>query len=125
MTANGWLQIAIYSLALLLVTKPLGLYMVKVYDGSMHWLGPVERLLYRIAGVTPDEDQHWTRYAASMIVFSAATFLLSYAVFRLQGVLPLNPAHLPAVTDRQSFETAASFTTNTNWQSYSGEVVMS
>ena len=125
MTANGWLQIALYSLALLLVTKPLGMYMVKVYDGSMHWLGPVERFLYRIAGVDPAEDQHWTRYAASMLFFSLATFLLSYAVFRLQAVLPLNPAHMPPVTDRQSFETAASFTTNTNWQSYGGETTLS
>jgi len=125
MTLNGWLQIAFYSVALLLVTKPLGIYMLKVYDGSLTWLRPVERVLYRLAGVDPDEDQHWTAYAASMLVFSIASMLLTYIVLRLQHVLPLNPQHMAAVPDRQAFETAASFTTNTNWQSYSGETTMS
>ncbi len=125
MTANGWLQIAFYAVALLLVTKPIGIYLVKVYDGSVRWLGPVERLLYRLGGVDPDEDQHWTRYAASMLIFSLATMLLTYVMLRVQQWLPLNPAHLPNVVDRQAFETAASFTTNTNWQSYSGETTMS
>jgi potassium-transporting ATPase potassium-binding subunit len=125
MTANGWLQIAFYSVALLLITKPLGIYVLKVYDGSMGWLRPVERVLYRIGGVDPEEDQHWTRYAAAMLIFSAASMLLTYAVLRLQHLLPLNPQHLGAVPDRQAFETAASFTTNTNWQSYSGETTMS
>jgi K+-transporting ATPase ATPase A chain len=125
MTANGWLQIAFYSVALLLITKPLGLYVLKVYDGSFAWLRPVERALYRLAGVDSDEDQHWTRYAASMLIFSAASMLLTYAVLRLQQFLPLNPQAMGAVPDRQAFETAASFTTNTNWQSYSGETTMS
>jgi len=125
MTLNGWLQIAFYSVALLLVTKPLGIYMLKVYDGSLTWLRPVERVLYRLAGVDPDEDQHWTAYAASMLVFSVASMLLTYIVLRLQHLLPLNPQHMAAVPDRQAFETAASFTTNTNWQSYSGETTMS
>jgi K+-transporting ATPase ATPase A chain len=125
MTLNGWLQIAFYSIALLLVTKPLGIYMLKVYDGSLTWLRPVERVLYRLAGVDPDEDQHWTAYAASMLVFSIVSMLLTYIVLRLQHLLPLNPQHMAAVPDRQAFETAASFTTNTNWQSYSGETTMS
>jgi K+-transporting ATPase ATPase A chain len=125
MTLNGWLQIAVYSVALLLVTKPLGIYMLKVYDGSLTWLRPVERVLYRLAGVNPDEDQHWTAYAASMLVFSIVSMLLTYVVLRLQHLLPLNPQHMAAVPDRQAFETAASFTTNTNWQSYSGETTMS
>ncbi len=125
MTANGWLQIAFYSVVLLLVTKPVGIYILKVYDGSMTWLRPVERLLYRLAGVDPEEDQHWTRYAASMLIFSAVSMLLTYIVLRLQHLLPLNPALRAAVPDRQAFETAASFTTNTNWQSYVGEVTMS
>ncbi len=125
MTTNGWLQIAFFSLAVLLVTKPLGIYVLKVYDGSMGWLRPIERVLYRIGDVDPDEDQHWTRYAASMLIFSAASMLLTYAVLRLQQILPLNPQHMGAVPDRQAFETAASFTTNTNWQSYSGETTMS
>ncbi len=125
MTANGWLQIALFSVALLLITKPMGIYILRVVDGSMGWLRPVERLLYRIAGVNPEEDQHWTRYAASMLIFSAATMLLTYGVLRLQQILPLNPAARGAVPDRQAFETAASFTTNTNWQSYPGETTMS
>jgi potassium-transporting ATPase potassium-binding subunit len=125
MTANGWLQIAFYSVVLLLITKPVGLYILKVYDGSMTWLRPVERVLYRLAGVDPEEDQHWTRYAASMLIFSAVSMLLTYVVLRLQHLLPLNPALRAGVPDRQAFETAASFTTNTNWQSYVGEVTMS
>jgi K+-transporting ATPase ATPase A chain len=99
--------------------------MVKAYDGSMTWLRPVERFLYRLGGVDPQEDQHWTQYAAALLGFSLVSMLLSYLVFRLQHLLPLNPQHLAAVTDHQSFETAASFTTNTNWQSYSGETTMS
>ncbi len=125
MTVPGWLQIAFYSVALLLVTKPLGIYMLKVYDGSLTWLGSLERWLYRLAGVDPKEDQHWTRYAAAMLVFSGVSMLFTYAGLRLQHLLPLNPQHLGTVVDRQAFETAASFTTNTNWQSYSGETTMS
>ena len=125
MTANGWLQIGIFSILVLLVTKPLGVYMVRVYDGSLTWIAPVERFIYRISGIDPREDQHWTRYTVSMLAFSAATMLLTYAVLRLQHLLPLNPQGLGAVPDRQAFETAASFTTNTNWQSYAGETTMS
>jgi K+-transporting ATPase ATPase A chain len=125
MTVSGWLQIAFYSVVLLLITKPLGVYVLKVYDGSLTWLGPVERLLSRAAGVDPAEDQHWTRYTASMLIFSAVSMLLTYVALRLQHLLPLNPQGLAAVPDRQAFETAASFTTNTNWQSYSGETTMS
>jgi len=124
-TLSGWLQILVYSAAVLLVTKPVGLYILRVYDGSFHWLAPVERVIYRACGVDPEEDQHWTRYAAGLLLFSAASMLVTYVVLRLQGHLPLNPFHRVAVTDRQAFETAASFTTNTNWQSYSGETVMS
>jgi potassium-transporting ATPase potassium-binding subunit len=125
MTANGWFQIAFYSVVLLALTKPMGMYMVRVYDGSMSWLRPVERFLYRLGGVDPDEDQHWTQYAAAMLIFSAASMLLTYIVLRLQHVLPFNPQGLAAVVDRQAFETSASFTTNTNWQSYVGESTMS
>ena len=125
MTANGWLQILFYSALLLAVTKPLGLYMVRVYDGSFRWLGFLERPIYRVAGVHPDEDQHWTRYGIAVLMFSLVSMLVSYVVFRLQAHLPLNPAGMPAVPDRQAFETAASFTTNTNWQSYVGETTMS
>jgi K+-transporting ATPase, A chain len=125
MTLNGWLQILVYCVCVLLVAKPLGIYLVRVYDGSLTWLGSVERVIYRVSGVDPTEDQHWTRYAGGMLLFSAASMLLTYLVLRLQAVLPLNPQHLAAVPDRQAFETSASFTTNTNWQSYVGESVMS
>ncbi|MDE3129306.1 MAG: potassium-transporting ATPase subunit KdpA, partial [Gemmatimonadota bacterium] len=84
MTTNSWLQIGFYALVLLLVTKPMGVYLMKVYDGSFRWLAPVERLLYRLGGVDPDEDQHWTRYGASMLLFSLASMLLTYLVLRLQ-----------------------------------------
>ncbi|HEY2377395.1 MAG TPA: potassium-transporting ATPase subunit KdpA [Gemmatimonadaceae bacterium] len=125
MTLNGWLQILFYSACVLLVAKPIGLYLVRVYDGTYKWLAPIERAIYGVCGVDPAEDQHWTRYAAGMLLFSAVSMLLTYVVLRLQGVLPLNPQHLPAVVDRQAFETSASFTTNTNWQSYVGETTMS
>jgi K+-transporting ATPase ATPase A chain len=125
MTAAGWAQILFFSIAILAVAKPLGLYVVRVYDGRMRWLAPVERLIYRLSGIEPAEDQHWTTYAAAVMLFSLVSMLLTYVVLRLQHLLPFNPQALPAVTDRQSFETAASFTTNTNWQSYSGESMMS
>jgi K+-transporting ATPase ATPase A chain len=125
MTANGWLQILFYCVVLLAVTKPMGIYMLKVYDGSYRWLGFLERPIYRICGIDEKEDQHWTDYAVGMLLFSVVTMLVTYVALRLQGTLPLNPQHFPGVVDRQSFETAASFTTNTNWQSYSGESTMS
>jgi len=125
MTAIGWLQIVVFSLAVLAVTKPVGAYLVRVYDGSVRWLAPVERAIYRLCGIDPAEDQHWTRYAASLLIFSAASMLVTYVALRLQAHLPLNPFARAAVPDRQAFETAASFTTNTNWQSYPGETVMS
>lgn len=125
MTANGWLQILFYAVVVFAITKPMGLYILKVYDGSFRWLAPVERAIYRLLGIDPEEDQHWTRYAAALLVFSAVSMLVTYVVLRLQGHLPLNPFQRSAVVDRQAFETAASFTTNTNWQSYAGETTMS
>jgi K+-transporting ATPase ATPase A chain len=125
MTAHGWLQIALFVAAVLVVTRPLGLYLVAVYDGRMRWLAPIERLLYRAAGIDPAEPQHWTSYAAAMLVFSGMGLLLTYAALRLQHLLPLNPQALPPVPDRQAFEAAASFTSNTDWQSYVGETTMS
>jgi K+-transporting ATPase ATPase A chain len=125
MTANGWLQILLFSASVLGVAKPLGLYLVSVYEGRQRWLAPLERGIYVVAGVDSAEDQHWTRYAGALLVFSLATMLLTYAALRLQHLLPLNPQHFPGVVDRQAFETAASFTSNTDWQSYSGESTMS
>jgi potassium-transporting ATPase potassium-binding subunit len=125
MTANGWLQILVFAVAVLAITKPAGLYILRVYDGSMRWLAPVERAIYRVSGIDPDEDQHWTRYAAGLLLFSAVSMLITYVALRLQNHLPLNPFARGPVPDRQAFETAASFTTNTNWQSYVGETTMS
>ena len=125
MTADGWLQIGLFVGIVLLVTKPLGLYLTAVYEGRVRWLAPVERRVYRAAGIDPDTEQHWTEYAAAMLVFSAVGMLLTYVVLRLQHLLPLNPEHLAGVSDRQAFETSASFTSNTNWQSYAGETTMS
>ncbi len=125
MTTNGWIQIALFAVAVVLVTKPMGLYLTAVFEGRVRWLAPIENVLYTMAGVTPDEDQHWTRYAGSLLVFSVVSMLLTYAVLRLQASLPLNPTGLANVPDRQAFETAASFLTNTNWQSYAGESTMS
>ncbi len=125
MTTNGWIQIALFAVAVVLVTKPMGLYLAAVFEGRVRWLAPIENVLYKMAGVTPDEDQHWTRYAGSLLVFSVVSMLLTYAVLRVQASLPLNPAGLANVPDRQAFETAASFLTNTNWQSYAGESMMS
>jgi K+-transporting ATPase ATPase A chain len=103
----------------------LGSYMASVYDGHVRWLSRVERPIYRICGVNPAEEQSWQRYGVSVVAFSAVAILLSYLIFRLQGVLPFNPQHLPGVTPALSFNTAVSFVTNTNWQSYSGETTMS
>jgi len=125
MTTAGWTQIALYGALIALLTKPIGHVIVRVYEGRLTWLAPVERLCYRLAGVDPAEDQHWTAYAAGLLLFSLVSMLLTYAVLRLQAVLPFDPDGLAAVTDRQAFETAASFTTNTNWQSYAGESTMS
>jgi K+-transporting ATPase ATPase A chain len=125
MTVHGWVQIVFYAIALLLVTKPLGIYLHRVFDGTIRWLAPFERLVYRVCGVDPEEDQHWTRYLGAMLFFSLVSMLMTYVVLRLQQWLPLNPQHLGAVPDRQAFETSASFTTNTNWQSYVGESTMS
>ena len=130
MTPNGWLQIAFFFVLLLLAAKPLGLYMARVYERQKTWLdpvlGPVERLLYRITGVNPDAEMRWTEYGAAMLIFSCATLLLTYAIERLQHAIPLwNPQHLAAVEPYLAWNTAASFTTNTNWQSYVPETTMS
>lgn len=125
MRLTGWLQVCAFSGAVLLLTKPLGLYLYRVFDGSVRWLAPLERALFRLAKVDPAEDQHWTRYAAGLLLFSGVSLLLTYAELRLQDRLPLNPQGLPPLPARQAFETAASFATNTDWQSYAGESTMS
>ncbi len=125
MTMNGWVQILIFSLVTLAVAKPLGLYLLRVFEGSLGFLRLLERPIYAICGVDEKEDQHWSRYLGSLLLFSLVSLLLTYVVLRVQHLLPLNPQKFPALPDRQAFETAVSFTTNTNWQSYSGESTMS
>jgi len=125
MTWNGWSQIGFFCIVLLLVTKPAGLYITRVYNGSLHFMAPVERVIYRICHIDPDEDQHWLHYLVGVMLFSAASMVVTYVGLRLQHALPLNPQALANVPDRQAFETAASFTTNTDWQSYAGETTMS
>jgi len=129
MTTNGWLQIALFFVAVLVLAKPIGTYMTLVFERRRTWLdpvlGPVERLLYRCTGVDPDEEMHWTTYLVAMLIFTAATVFLTYFVQRLQGHLPLNPQHLAGVEPWLAWNTAVSFSTNTNWQAYTPETTMS
>jgi K+-transporting ATPase ATPase A chain len=129
MTGNGFLQLAIYFLVLLAITKPLGVYMVKIFSGErtfMHiLLRPLERLIYRVCRVDENEEQHWTSYTAAMLMFSVVSLLVLYALQRLQYYLPVNPRNFAAVAPDLAFNTAVSFTSNTNWQAYSGESTMS
>ncbi len=129
MTLNGWVQIALYALLVTASVKPLGLYIARVFEGERVFLSgllqPLERLIYRFCRIADDKEQHWTVYAISMLMFSAAAFLFTYALQRLQGFLPLNPEHLGAVSPASAFNTAISFSSNTNWQGYGGETTMS
>jgi K+-transporting ATPase ATPase A chain len=129
MTSHGLLQIGLYLGILLLLARPLGVFMARVYAGRIPWivgwLRPVERLTYRICGVDPDAEMDWRRYATSLLAFSFLGVVAVYAVQRLQGVLPLNPEGLPGVSPDSAFNTAVSFVTNTNWQGYGGEATMS
>ena len=129
MTANGVLQLGVYVVVLLALAKPLGAYMARVYEGRRvaldRVLGWLERLIYRLAGVRADEEMTWKTYAVTMLLFNLAGVLAVYALQRVQGVLPLNPAGLGGVSPDSSFNTAVSFATNTNWQGYGGESTMS
>src|SRR6478752_6597425 len=130
MTINGWLQIGFFLLLVFLVTKPMGVFMARVFNREKTFLDPVlrplERLLYRITGVDENHEMRWTEYAIAMLLFSLVSMIVLYLMERLQGYLPFNPQKLGAVTPAHlAFNTAASFTTNTNWQAYSGETTMS
>jgi K+-transporting ATPase ATPase A chain len=129
MTENGLLQIALYCAVILFLTRPLGGYMTRVFAGGRVTLTPVlrpvERLLYRAAGVDEKTDQHWTRYGAAMLVFSLVCFVSLYALLRLQAYLPFNPQGFGALPPDLAFNTAVSFVTNTNWQNYGGETTLS
>jgi len=129
MTANGYLQLAFYIVVLLVLAKPLGAYMARVYEGRRLALervfGWLERLIYRVCGVAPEVEMGWKDYAIAMMLFNLAGLLVVYLLQRLQGVLPLNPQAFGAVSVDSSFNTAVSFATNTNWQGYGGETTMS
>ncbi|HVP57900.1 MAG TPA: potassium-transporting ATPase subunit KdpA, partial [bacterium] len=123
------IQAILYMAVVLALAKPLGAYMARVYElrpiGIDRALGPVERLIYRVGGIRPDQEMTWKGYAFAVMLFNALGILVLYAIERLQGHLPLNPMHRPAVPPGLAFNTAVSFATNTNWQSYSGETTMS
>ncbi len=129
MTLSSMIQLLAFLIILLATVKPLGLYMGRVYRGErtlLHTvLGPLERLIYRIAGIRPDDEMDWKENVVAMLLFNGLGFLFIYALQRVQGVLPLNPQGLSAVSPDSSFNTAVSFATNTNWQGYGGETTMS
>ena len=133
MTINGWAQILLFIAIVVALAKPIGLFMAHVFEGQRTFLHPVlrpvESLLYRLTGVDEKREMHWTEYAGSMLLYSLVSLLLLYVIQRLQGYLPLNPQKLPGVDSTgfvaSAFNTAASFTTNTNWQSYVPETTMS
>jgi potassium-transporting ATPase potassium-binding subunit len=129
MTINGVLQILVFFLIILAVTKPMGIFLSGVYAGERTFLSPVfgwlERLVYRLTGIDPAEEMNWKRYAGAMVIFSLASVLFLYVLQRLQFFLPLNPQAFAAPSEHLAFNTAVSFTTNTNWQSYAGESTMS
>jgi potassium-transporting ATPase potassium-binding subunit len=129
MSANGWLQFAAFSIVLLLTVRPVGIYLARVLEGQKTWLDPIlrpiERLIYKLCGVEADHEMNWRQYAFAMLGFSAVTMVLTYIIERAQAVLPWNPQHLAGVGTDLAFNTAASFTTNTNWQFYTPEATMS
>ena len=129
MTVNGWFQILVFLAVVAAVTPPIGAYMARVFERERTWLDPVlrpiERLIYRLTRVDESRDMRWTEYAVALLLFSAISMLLLYVMQRAQALLPLNPQRLPDVPAALAFNTAASFTTNTNWQAYSGESTMS
>src|SRR5467141_1531602 len=129
MTANGWFQIGFFLLVVFLITKPLGVFMTRVFNGEKTFLDPVlrpiERIVYRLTGVDEKHEMRWTEYAIAMLLFSGVSMALLYVIERTQKWLPFNPQKFPNVDPALAFGTAASFTTNTNWQVYSGESTMS
>src|SRR5215813_14028650 len=129
MTLNGWFQIFLFFVAILLTTKPMGIFMAKVFSRERTWLDPVlrpiEKLIYKLTGVNEDHEMRWTEYSIAMLLFSAVSMLVLYLLQRVQHGLPFNPQKMANVAPDLAFNTAASFTTNTNWQFYSGENTMS
>jgi K+-transporting ATPase ATPase A chain len=129
MTANGWLQILLFLLVIFLITKPVGIFLTHVFNRERTFLDPVlrplERLLYKLTGVDENHEMRWTEYCIAMLLFSVVSMLALYLLQRLQYFLPWNPQHFAGVAPDLAFNTAASFTTNTNWQNYAGEATMS
>jgi potassium-transporting ATPase potassium-binding subunit len=129
MNIFSWFQLIFFMVVLIALAKPLGLYMTRVYQGDRTWLDPVlrplEKLIYRLSGVRPDEEMNWKVYALAMLLFNGLGLLVVYALQRMQGFLPLNPQGFGAVSPDSSWNTAVSFATNTNWQGYGGETTMS
>ena len=129
MSANGWLQFALFSVVLLLTVRPVGIYLARVLEGQRTWLDPVlrpvERIIYKICGVDAQHEMNWRQYAVAMLGFSAVSMVLTYLIERAQAFLPWNPQHLAGVGADLAWNTAASFTTNTNWQFYTPEATMS
>ena len=129
MTFDGWIQIALFCVVIVLITKPFGGYMTRVFTGERTLLspvlGPIERLFYRLSGVYEKSEQSWLVYAVAMLLFNLVGFLSLYALMRLQALLPFNPAGQGPVEESLAFNTALSFDTNTNWQSYVPETTMS
>src|SRR5437899_1583866 len=130
MRSIDWLQLALFVTALAIITKPMGLYLVQVLDANGRtWFDPVlrplERLSYRLMGVKSDKEQNWKEYTMAMLLFSLVSCLFTYAILRLQHLLPLNPQGFGPMSPDLAFNTAVSFTTNTNWQNYGGESTLS
>src|ERR1700761_2554362 len=131
---SGWIQLVLYMGVLALITKPLGLYLLQVLDAKGRtWLDPlvrpIERVTYRLCGINPEKEQHWKHYTISLLLFSVFTMMVTYAILRLQAMLPFqhlfNPQGFSGLQDHLAFNTAAAFDTNTDWQSYGGESTMS
>ena len=130
MNTLDWIQLILFAGVLLAITKPIGLYLCRVLDADGKTfldplIKPLERMTYVLTGVDPKKEQDWKGYAVAMLLFSLVSMIFTYAILRLQAFLPLNPQQLPGLSEHLAFNTAASFTTNTNWQSYGGEGTMS
>lgn len=127
MTPNGWLQIAVFLVLIFAITKPFGVFLTRVFNRDKTFLDPVlrpvERLVYRLTGIDENHEMRWTEYAVAMLLFSAVSMALLYLIERVQTWLPLNPQKLGNVSPALAFNTAVSFTTNTNWQAYTPESV--
>jgi K+-transporting ATPase ATPase A chain len=129
MNLFGWFQFVFYFFVLLLLVKPLGLFMSRIYQGERTFLTPIlsplEQLLYRISGIKPDEEMNWKTYTVALLLFNLVGLFFLYILLRFQSILPLNPQNLGSVSPHLAFNISVSFATNTNWQSYTGEATLS